>query len=372
MKILLITHDLAPGGAERLAVDLSNELAKSHEVHLLSVLDDSRGESSFYRPFISEAVIYTCAREKKGFSIRKIMNLCRIVREISPDIVHFHGVLLVFYFILPILFFRKPGYIETLHSRADIVFTPSRLPFLSRLIYKYRLVLLCTISDDNRKSLEKQFNITDPVLIYNGRARPEKTRQYFDVKNEIERLKKSSDDTVFLHVGRCFGAKNQKLLISAFNDLVGLGHSCILVVAGPGFETAQGRELKKIANPENIFFLGPKTNISDYFLCSDAFCLSSLYEGMPITLIEAFACGCVPVSTPVSGAVDLISDGETGFISGDFSKASYLNALIRYMNSKNDIPRSRLIQLFNDKLTIEKCAGHYADLYKSRVTSVSY
>jgi len=39
---------------------------------------------------------------------------------------------------------------------------------------------------------------------------------------------------------------------------------------------------------------------------------------MPITLIEAFACGCIPVGTPVSGFNDVVTDGANGFIAKDF------------------------------------------------------
>lgn len=54
-------------------------------------------------------------------------------------------------------------------------------------------------------------------------------------------------------------------------------------------------------------------------LNADIFCLSSNFEGMPITLLEASLAGLPAVSTPVCGAVDLIKDGVNGFLSKSHS-----------------------------------------------------
>ena len=96
--------------------------------------------------------------------------------------------------------------------------------------------------------------------------------------------------------------KNQKVLIKAFNRLSVKNKSVVLLIIGDNYDSHLGSELQQISN-ESIIFLGQKHNIADYYLNSDAFCLTSTNEGMPITLIEALACGCVPICTPVGGIV---------------------------------------------------------------------
>ena len=90
-----------------------------------------------------------------------------------------------------------------------------------------------------------------------------------------------------------------------------------LLIIGEGFDRAS--ELKKLAN-KNIHFIGIKTNVPDYLYASDAFCLSSNFEGMPISLIEAFACGCPSICTPVGGIVNSVKHGVTGFLSKSLSE----------------------------------------------------
>ena len=59
MKILQIVYSLGPGGAERLVVDLSNELSRQgHDVTLCVLRDDEQGNFGFYKHEVSEKVNY--------------------------------------------------------------------------------------------------------------------------------------------------------------------------------------------------------------------------------------------------------------------------------------------------------------------------
>jgi glycosyltransferase involved in cell wall biosynthesis len=363
MKILQITYSFLPGGAERFTVDLANELSKNNEVHFLTVLDDKIEGRDFYKASLSQNITYHCAGEEPGFSLKKVINLYKIVKNLSPQIVHLNGAFLGIYLMLSIFFFRKPKYIETLHSNAHVRYTLRNLSFLSKFIYKHNLVKLITISGGNKKSFEDRCGIFNSTLIYNGRSTPGASIHIEDVKNEISSLKKSVDDKVFIHVGRCSDEKNQKMLITVFNKLAENGYGFILLIIGPNFDNSLGKSLQMMADSSRIFFMGPKTNVIDYFLCSDAFCLTSLHEGMPITLIEAFACGCIPISTPVSGAIDIIKDGEDGFITTDFSEDSYLNKVKVFFKDNKKIQKSELIKVYLENFSIEQCAEKYVRIY---------
>ena len=71
MRILEITFHLAPGGAERFVVDLSNELAESSDVALLILRDDSVNPDvrNFYKEDLSPKVHYECLGLKDGLKL---------------------------------------------------------------------------------------------------------------------------------------------------------------------------------------------------------------------------------------------------------------------------------------------------------------
>jgi glycosyltransferase involved in cell wall biosynthesis len=201
--------------------------------------------------------------------------------------------------------------------------------------------------------------------IYNGRAVPEPTLAFQKVKSTILKFREDGN-TVFLHIGTCNAAKNQKMLISVFNRLVDNGEHIILMIIGSGFDSEEGNALKNIAC-KKIIFLGQKQNVSDYLLNSDAFCLSSVIEGMPISLIEALACGCIPICTPVGGLINTINDGITGYLSKSVSENDYYFSIRSYLDNKNQVKKDDLIKYYLSHFSIEECANNYVSLFKELI-----
>lgn len=363
MKILQITYSLTSGGAERLVVDLSNQLSINNEVTLLTVLNDEIGNNGFYKKYLSKNINYICLKENPGFRLKKVINIYKAIKKISPNVVNIHGAGLLYYLSFSILFNRKPRYFETLHTDASDIFYNWKSK-LASLFFKFNFIKMITISYNNKIGLEKISNIKNSTLIYNGRSKPEISSEINEVKQEISSLKNSENDIVFIHIGRCSNEKNQKMLIKVFNKLYKQGLGFVLLIIGEGFDTAEGNEIRNMAN-SNINFLGTKQNVADYLEVSDAFCLSSIFEGMPISLIEAFACACVPICTPTSGSSEFIIDGENGFISKDFSEDAYLQAVERFVKLKSTINPEVLKQTYTSNFSIEKCSNKYEHLYNT-------
>lgn len=67
---------------------------------------------------------------------------------------------------------------------------------------------------------------------------------------------------------------------------------------------------------------------------ADSYYLCSIYEGKPISLIEALGVGVVPIYTPVGGIVDVIMAGENGFLARGFSVKDCCELLKRFHMSK--------------------------------------
>jgi glycosyltransferase involved in cell wall biosynthesis len=361
MKMLQIIYNLAPGGAQRLVVDLSNEFSKrGHLVTLCVLRDDSQSNFDFYKCELSEKVEYLSLKIPVGFKLNNILKLFKLIRRVKPQVVTCHQNLVNYVFPLTIIF---PGIIffENIHTDASKI-AGSKIEYWIRWVfYRTRKMKAVTISPETSRSLEANFGISPFGEISNGRATPEPSALYSEVKNEIHNYK-DRGCTVFVHIGSCSEAKNQIMLVNVFNKLIQSGEQVVLLIIGPGFDSKEGQNLKNSAG-KNIFFLDEKHNISDYLLNADAFCLSSIYEGMPISLIEALACGCVPICTPIGGMVNVISNGVTGYLSETVSENDYYNSVLTYLTNKTQVKKEDLVKYYFSHYSIEACADKYLTLY---------
>ncbi len=359
MKIIQLIYSLSSGGAERFVVSLSNQLADmGHEVLLCTIRPDDHA-SSFYKPHISGNVKYRSLMLDSGFSYKKMRVIEDYILSEKPDLVHCH--LNVIPFLYRLIIKGSPcKFYHTVHNVAEVAAGLSiQYPIDKYLYNKMRLVPI-TISHECLTSFLKYYKLKDVKCIYNGCEQIRPSDAYGSVVKEVNAYKLTSNTKVFIHVARCNPIKNQELLVDAFNQMHLRGYDCILLILGNGFDTTElGRSLKKKSAP-NIHYLGLKNNVADYMLQADAFCMTSIQEGLPISLLEAMSCGVVPICTAVGGIPDVVIDGETGFLS-DLSLDSYISKIMEFLNS--DIDKDSLIQCYKTKYSMEKCAEEYMKVY---------
>jgi len=95
-----------------------------------------------------------------------------------------------------------------------------------------------------------------------------------------------------------------------------------LIVAGDGRERARLRALAAELGLKRVEFVGaaPPDRMPELYDRADIFVNSSLVDNMPLSLIEAFACGLAVVSSNAGGIPHIVTDGETGLLSpcGDY------------------------------------------------------
>ena len=116
----------------------------------------------------------------------------------------------------------------------------------------------------------------------------------------------------------------------------------------------------------NVNLPGSKTNIFDYLKKADIYLNTSLYEGLPLSVLEAMSVGLPILASNVIGNCDTIEHYRSGFLYslGDIKAAStYIRILskdnnLRASMSKESISRQR--KLFE----IKKMSNEYAKVYK--------
>jgi glycosyltransferase involved in cell wall biosynthesis len=362
MRVLQILYSLSPGGAERLVVDISNELARQgFDVTLCALRDDRQGNNGFYKQEVSERVSYINLSIPAGLRLNNIYILFKLIKKLNPQVVHCHLNLVNYLFPLTYIF-NKVKFFHTIHSNPSHEVSNRIEYWTRRYFYTFQRMKPVTISEETSQSFLKYYKTPPFKEIYNGRALPKPSEAFSEVKREIQNFK-DKGNTVFLHIGSCYPVKNQVMLISVINKLVREGEAVVLMMIGSGFDSELGKNLKSLAC-DNIIFLGQKHNVSDYLLNADVFCLSSTREGMPISLIEAFACGCIPICTPVGGLLNMIEDGKTGYLSKSVAEDDYYFSILTYLANKEQIKKMDLIQYYYRRFSIEECVNKYLSVYE--------
>ena len=140
----------------------------------------------------------------------------------------------------------------------------------------------------------------------------------------LQELKISSDVSVFGHVGRFDKQKNHSFLLKIFKTICETDHNAVLLLAGDGPMRAEiEKEAVELGIKDHVRFLGVREDIPDLLNCMDVMIFPSVYEGLPVTLVEAQCSGlrCL-VSDAVSDEIVLVKDLIT-FMSLDQSEEEW-------------------------------------------------
>ena len=118
-----------------------------------------------------------------------------------------------------------------------------------------------------------------------------------------------------MHIGRFNPQKNHSVIIDAAQKLKEEGLKFVIkLIGGAGNEEQRKQEVKLKGLENEIVFCGLQGNVYPFLQAADCFILPSLYEGMPITLVEAMGCGLPIIASAVGGVSDMIENGKSGIL----------------------------------------------------------
>jgi glycosyltransferase involved in cell wall biosynthesis len=309
MKLLYITNGITgAGGLERVLSIKTNELINLHqyEIHIITLNEFDIEPFYFFNPKIHFYSIKT-GNNAFIYSFRYINELRKKVRIISPDIIDvcddgLKGLVLPF-----LLGFPCPMVYER-HVSKNIFFNQNQNLIKKKIIQiklklmdyfgsKYQKFIVLskgTFVEWNLKNIEI---IPNPVSFY-----PEQSATLLNKK--------------VIAVGKQSYQKGYDSLIKIWAEVVEVHPSWNLEIYGK-FDKEIGLEelIKELNISNNVTFFEPTKNIQEKYLEVSIYCMTSRFEGFPMVLLEAMACGvpCISFKCP-TGPEDIISDGVDGFL----------------------------------------------------------
>lgn len=357
-RVLHIIPNFGIGGAERLVVNLLTAIDKEKfEVAAVSLYRES---GTILEREIREKGLKVYYLDKHlGLDLRMIPKLYRLFRAFRPDVVHTHRYVLR-YTLLPALLCHFPVCVHTVHNVAQ-----KEVDQAGKLVHfvAFRLagVVPVSISQEVAATVQALYGqrMKTPV-IYNG-IPTERFSALPDKRGEGE-------DMVLLHIGRFSPQKNHRLLIEAFSLAVKECPKMRLWLVGDG---ELRPEVEKIVAEKGLesraSFLGICADVSEHLRQCDIFVLSSDWEGVPLTVLEAMATGRPVISTSVGGVPELVEDGITGILVSPGDAEALARAILWLAKDPELRHHMGLAgqRRARESFDISRCAREYEALYLS-------
>jgi UDP-glucose:(heptosyl)LPS alpha-1,3-glucosyltransferase len=126
------------------------------------------------------------------------------------------------------------------------------------------------------------------------------------------RLGITDDAVVFLLVGSGYERKGVATLLDAMRELPPSAH--LIVVGRESRMDAYVQRAARAGVANRVTFAGPQKDPKPHYGAADAFVLPTLYDPLPNAAMEAMACGMPVITSTKSGAAELVSGAEAGFV----------------------------------------------------------
>lgn len=363
MRICSIVNSLTTGGAEVLVCALTEEFARLGDQSLVIALCDAGtvgNSAATEERMIREITAPGGTFRSLGLTARRnpaigAFRLKRVLDEFAPDVVHAHTVRA-----LPMLALgaKKLPTVLT-HHNTRLPFPPWLFKIFDRMTDSY-VAIGVDVEEILRGLVGKPI-----VRIPNAANRSFKA---------VEPRQTPADPPHILSVGAVSRQKNYDLLIEVAAALKSIGCSSPtprFQVAGGGADLEPLRAGARARGVNDMVeFMGERSDVPDLMANSDIYLNVSLFEGMPLTLLEAMASGLPIVATDVPGNRELVEDGRNGLRVPLGEAETIARALMKLIADTELYERLSVGAIAKSSdFTIERTASLHRNLYDHLLAS---
>jgi glycosyltransferase involved in cell wall biosynthesis len=335
LKVLQIISNLEIGGAQEVVRTLVEHLAASDCEPIVCTFRDGPLRQSIEQLGVKVEVLPDRRYDIVSLPffvvemIQLLRSLTRLVKKYNVEVIQTH---LLGSLNFGVLLLRYTTHVRiilwTFHS-AHFVLTEAQLPRYKWLLKPkryahnqlYRLTSrlvsgFIAVSDEVKKNMVEILGpIQDRIVVICNGVDVERYGQPVDKVSMRSQLGLEATARLIAVVATFREPKGHRYMVEAMAALVPQHPDVHALFVGDGDlrEELQTR-VERLGLGEHIHFLGNRSDVPELLATSDLFVLPSLWEGLPMALIEAMAAGTPVVATAVSGTVQVMIPGETGLV----------------------------------------------------------
>lgn len=318
MKVIMVTAGMSGGGTERVIAVLANDMAeKSHEVKIVMT---SRDEVAY--ELHSNVQVLSIGGSTGGSlskRMKRIRDLRRIFKQDKEQVIVSFGTETNLFSLLAGIGLKNKIIVSERNDPNQCTY-----PILRNMIYRMADSLIFQTEDAKKcfpKGIAKKGGVIPNPL-----------------SGEMKKPVHGARRREIVTAGRLEPQKNHRLLIEAFQGFTEQFPDYRLVIYGKGYLEEELKALARELHLEGkVIFAGFAEHIQEKLCNAAMFVLSSDYEGVSNSLMEAMALGLPVISTdcPIGGSAMLIKHKESGLLVPVGSAAALTEAM-KYMAEDTD------------------------------------
>ncbi len=364
-----VLHQLAYAGAEVLAAALARQL--KDQFHSVFLCLDGLGQLG--EELEAEGFTVVQLGREPGIDLKVSKRIRQAVKDHKIDLLHAHQYTPFFYSAMSRRMRHTPPILFTEHGRHYPDQRKLKRVIANKILWRQhdratavgRFVARALVANEG-------FPRTDVQVIYNGInpdqfMLPNPSQIRYLMRKE---LGLTEDQPIALQVARFHPVKSHATSIKAFSHVVEQLPNAVLLLAGDGQDKQLMQELaRQLGISSQVRFLGVRTDIPKLMAASDVFVLSSLSEGISVTLLEAMAAGVPICTTDVGGNSEIVEHTVTGLLSPRQDAKALGSNLVQLLIDAPlrrkfvDASRRKLLAQFNQQQMHEG----YTKLYRSMI-----
>ncbi len=367
LRILWLIKGLARGGAERLVSVMAPRIDRSRfDVEVAYLLPDA---DAFVPDLLRGGVRVHCLQAARNVESGWPRRLRHLLQEGEYDVVHSHSPLVgsVARLVAP----RGTRHVYTEHNMWGVYRGPT---FALNALTYHRNQIVFAVSDGVASSLARprwaSIGPMPPVeVLLHGVDAENAPRGPVARRRARELLGIAPETLVVGNVANFSPKKDQHTLLDAFAQVRAAVPDALLLLIGMGPLEAELRARVASEDLDDcVRFLGSRDDVQELLPALDLFVLSSRFEGLPISLLEAMAAEVCCVSTSVGGIPEAVRDGHEGRLvdPGNPSALSdALSDLLRDEGARRRLAasgRARVSEAFSIQRAVRRVGTAYGPL----------
>lgn len=375
LKILHVIPNLSKGGAERLVLDICNELQKREQVKVKLLLLEDKNDYKFLSNDIDIEVCKVTFElsifKKNNIHLEKFES---IIDKFQPDVIHSH--------------LYAAEIISHENIRKNVIYFSHCHDNMSQ----FRKLNVSTFFSKNkitnyyeRLRLFKRYHEADNQFI----AISKDTKLFLQqtlpnhLSNKIHHLTNAINVSAFhkpnyqapgieiklINIGSLVDKKNQQFLVKVVKYLKNAGHKVHLKLIGDGINrTALIKEIETLDLSNEIVLLGKIDDVQKELWASDIYVHSAYYEPFGLVLVEAMAAGLPIVCLDGRGNTEIVESGKNGFLVKQNDAKKFSEKILEiFFNKELHQTMSDHSKQLSEKYSIDKYVNQLLNLYKSSI-----